>query len=65
MSKTSAIYAPAPDVGRRVFDEIETQFRLSKDDLIRITTQFLEDFDLGLREYNHPMAMMCVLCKRF
>ncbi|KAI0773802.1 hexokinase [Fomes fomentarius] len=58
MSKTSAIYAPAPDVGRHVLDEIETQFRLSKDDLIRITTQFLEDFDLGLRDYNHPMAMI-------
>ena len=60
MSKTSAVYASSPDVTRRILDEIEDQFRLPKDDLIRITSQFLEDFALGLSEYNHPMAMMYV-----
>ncbi|KAI0751253.1 hypothetical protein C8Q80DRAFT_1098424 [Daedaleopsis nitida] len=58
MSKTSAVHAPSPDAGRRVLEDIEDQFRLTKDDLVRITSQFLEDFALGLGEYNHPMAMI-------
>ena len=58
MPKISAVYAPCPDVERRVLDEIEDQFRLTKDDLTRITSHFLDDFKLGLSEYNHPMAMM-------
>ncbi|TFK83345.1 hypothetical protein K466DRAFT_665894 [Polyporus arcularius HHB13444] len=58
MSKTHAAYAPSSDASRRILDEIEEQFRLTKEDLTRITTQFLEDFSLGLREYNHPMAMI-------
>ena len=60
MAPTAALYGASPDVARRILDDIEAQFRLTKDDLIRITTQFLEDFALGLGEYNHPMAMMCV-----
>ncbi|KAI0637701.1 hexokinase [Trametes polyzona] len=58
MAPTSALYGTSPDVARRILDDIEDQFRLTKDDLIRITTQFLEDFALGLGEYNHPMAMI-------
>ncbi|RPD62046.1 hypothetical protein L226DRAFT_77182 [Lentinus tigrinus ALCF2SS1-7] len=58
MTKTTAIYAPSPDDARRILDEIEDQFRLPKEDLMRITSQFLEDFALGLSEYNHPMAMI-------
>ena len=59
MAPTAALYGASPDVARSILDDIEAQFRLTKDDLIRITTQFLEDFALGLGEYNHPMAMMC------
>ncbi|OSD01800.1 hexokinase [Trametes coccinea BRFM310] len=58
MAPTSALFGASPDVARRILDDIEAQFRLSKDDLVRITTQFLEDFALGLSEYNHPMAMI-------
>lgn len=59
MAPTSALYGSSPDVSRRILDDIEHQFSLDKDDLIRITSQFLEDFKLCLGEYNHPMAMMC------
>ena len=45
---------------RAVFDDIEAQFLLSDEKLHEIVTQFLEDFRLGLSEYNHPMAMMYV-----
>ena len=60
MSTTSALYGAKSDNGRHVFDEIENMFRLTKDDLMEITSHFLKDFALGLSEYNHPMAMMCV-----
>ena len=40
------------------FDDVEAQFRLDDDALFTITKQFLEDFRLGLSEYNHAMAMM-------
>lgn len=52
--------AASPDVARRVLDDIEDQFHLDQDDLIAITTRFLEEIHSGLLEYNHPMAMMCV-----
>ncbi|KAI0676754.1 hexokinase [Trametes maxima] len=58
MAPTSAIFGSSPDAARHVLDDIENQFRLTKDDLIRITTQFLKDFEVGLGEYNHPMAMI-------
>ena len=48
------------DVGRDTFDAIEAQFHLSDEKLHEIVNQFLEDFRLGLSEYNHPMAMMYV-----
>ena len=58
MSKTSAFYAADPEVGRRVLDDIEDMFRLTQDNLMDITSHFLKDFELGLSEYNHAMAMM-------
>ncbi|TBU50506.1 hexokinase-domain-containing protein [Dichomitus squalens] len=58
MSNTSYHYVASPEDGRRVLEQIEQQFRLSQDDLTRITSKFLEDFELGLSEYNHPMAMI-------
>lgn len=62
MSATSFRYGPNPETVHCVFEQIEQQFRLSKADLVRITSQFLKDFELGLGEYNHPMAMMYVPC---
>ena len=50
---------------RAVFDDIEAQFLLSDEKLHEIVTQFLEDFRLGLSEYNHPMAMMYVCYVHF
>ncbi|PIL36677.1 hypothetical protein GSI_00366 [Ganoderma sinense ZZ0214-1] len=58
MSSTSFHYGATPEAARGVLEQIEQQFRLSKADLVRITSQFLEDFELGLGEYNHPMAMI-------
>ncbi|KAI8984992.1 hexokinase [Trametes punicea] len=58
MAPTYALYGASPDVSRRILDDIEAQFRLTRDDFTKITSQFLEDFALGLGEYNHPMAMI-------
>ncbi|KAH9853885.1 hexokinase [Lenzites betulinus] len=58
MAPTTALSGASPDTARRILDDIEDQFRLTQDDLIRITSQFLQDFKLGLGEYNHPMAMI-------
>ncbi|KAM5532707.1 hypothetical protein V8D89_013599 [Ganoderma adspersum] len=58
MSSTSFHYGATPEAARGVLEQIEQQFRLSKADLMRITSQFLKDFELGLGEYNHPMAMI-------
>ena len=44
---------------RAIFDDIDTQFQLDDEGLFAITQQFLNDFKLGLGEYNHSMAMMC------
>ncbi len=62
MSNTSFHYGATPEAARGVLEQIEQQFRLSNADLMRITSQFLKDFELGLSEYNHPMAMMYVPC---
>ncbi|KAH9950056.1 hexokinase [Amylocystis lapponica] len=58
MAPISALYGSSSDTARKVFDDIEDQFRLDQDALIKITQQFLEDFRLGLGEYGHPMAMI-------
>ena len=39
-------------------DDIEREFQLNDDRLFSITQQLIDDFRLGLREYNHSMAMM-------
>ena len=59
--RTSQPVLVKPDMGR-ARDAIEQQFQLSSHALLRITDQFLEDFRLGLGEYNHPMPMMYVSC---
>ncbi|KAI0092534.1 hexokinase [Irpex rosettiformis] len=46
------------DAERTLFDTIEAQFSLSDEKLHDIVGQFLEDFRVGLSEYNHPMAMI-------
>lgn len=43
-----------------VLERIEHLFQLSNDKLADITRQFVEDYNLGLGEYNKAMAMMCV-----
>ncbi|EMD40975.1 hypothetical protein CERSUDRAFT_80619 [Gelatoporia subvermispora B] len=58
MPATSSAHSASPDRARRIFDDIEEQFRLDQDALVKITEQFLADFSLGLSEYNQPMAMI-------
>ncbi|OBZ71860.1 Glucokinase [Grifola frondosa] len=58
MAPTTAVHSSFSGASRNVLDDIEEQFKLDQDELIKITTQFLEDFRLGLSEYNHPMAMI-------
>lgn len=58
MAPISALSGSTPDTAKQILDSIEAQFQLAADDLITITNQFLEDFRVGLSEYNRPMAMM-------
>jgi len=46
---------------QHIFDNIESQFHLSTGSLVDLTHAFLREVRLGLSEYNHPMAMMCVI----
>lgn len=57
-TKPAAVNGASTDAARKIFDDIEAQFQLGQDALIKITEQFLEDFRLGLSEYNQPMAMI-------
>jgi len=41
-----------------VFDLLEQQISLKEDSLVSLTKAFLEEFNLGLSNYNQPMAMM-------
>jgi hexokinase len=52
--------APAHNAhdAQRIFDEIESQFRLSTECLVELTKAFLDEVRAGLAEYGHPMAMM-------
>ncbi len=55
--------APTPSLSPATTDvlgRIEQLFQLSNGKLIDITRQFVEDYNLGLGEYNKAMAMMCV-----
>ncbi|KAH8105509.1 hexokinase [Cristinia sonorae] len=58
MAPISALLASSEHSQRAILDAIEQQFQLTDDALVTITKQFLEDFRLGLGEYNHPMAMI-------
>ncbi|THH33815.1 hypothetical protein EUX98_g481 [Antrodiella citrinella] len=58
MAPTSALLASTKDTETHILDAIEEQFHLSGDALHKITQQFVEDFRVGLGEYNHPMAMI-------
>lgn len=63
MAPLSTPSGSSKDSATRVFDDIEATFHLDNDALHTITKQFLEDFRLGLSEYNHPMAMMYVFAR--
>ncbi|KAF9569461.1 hexokinase [Agrocybe pediades] len=53
-----AIPALHNDSGKAVFDLLEQQFTIGEDVLVGLTKAFLEEFKLGLSEYNHDMAMI-------
>ena len=52
---------------RRILDDIEHQFHLDEDALIRITQQFLEDMHLGLGgvqpSVSHDVRLLHVLAR--
>jgi len=58
MAPTSALLASTTETEKLILDAIEQQFQLSDNALLKITKQFLDDFRVGLGEYNHPMAMI-------
>lgn len=60
MAPVSAVVGSGNDAARQIYDAIEAQFSLDHEKLHDIVKQFLEDFRVGLSEYNHPMAMMYV-----
>lgn len=53
-----ALYNAHPDKISSLLADIEQQFTLDGDVLISITSHFHKLFNLGLSEYNHPMAMI-------
>ncbi|KAH8118513.1 hexokinase-domain-containing protein [Phellopilus nigrolimitatus] len=55
-SSTSTLNVP--DATRSYLEGVEKQFHLSDEKLLAITHQFVDDFALGLGEYNKPMAMI-------
>ncbi|KAJ7688368.1 hypothetical protein B0H17DRAFT_938338 [Mycena rosella] len=57
MATTSAHFAKGPDA-QRIFDDIHRQFQLSPETLVELTGAFLDEFKVGLGNYNHPMAMI-------
>ncbi|EKM59569.1 uncharacterized protein PHACADRAFT_250162 [Phanerochaete carnosa HHB-10118-sp] len=58
MAPLYAISGSSKDSGVPIFEDIEQQFHLDDGALHTITQQFLDDFRLGLGEYNHSMAMI-------
>ncbi|KAI0346990.1 hexokinase [Trametopsis cervina] len=58
MAPITSSISSSSDAGTELFDSIEAQFELDDERLHTIIKQFLEDFRLGLSEYNHPMAMI-------
>ena len=63
MPITTAIYSAQPHKINSLLADIEQQFSLDQDALIAITSHFHKLFNLGLREYGHPMAMMYALAR--
>ena len=41
-----------------VFDLLEHNLSLKEDGLVSLTKAFLEEFQIGLENYNQPMGMM-------
>jgi hexokinase len=52
--------ASMPQASQDILNGIEEQFTLSDEILCGITKQFVDDFNVGLSQYNEPMAMMYV-----
>ena len=59
------LYALHDDNQQHVFDDIDRHFLLSQEVLIELATAFVEEMGLGLGKYNHPMAMVYVLCSAY
>lgn len=57
-SSSKASSLNVPNATRSHLEQIEQQFDLTDEKLIGITRQFVDDFALGLGEYNKAMAMM-------
>lgn len=55
MARNSALSNDSSEVA---LANIERQFTLTEESLLEITKAFLEEVATGLKEYNHPMAMM-------
>lgn len=55
---SSIFFLNVPDATRSHLDSIQRQFDLTDARLLEITRQFVDDFALGLSEYNKPMAMI-------
>ena len=53
-----AIPAFQYDSDKEIFGLLERQFSIGEDVLVGLTKAFLDEFKLGLSEYNHDMAMM-------
>jgi len=60
MPAITAVSRSTPHSIVAIIDDIQQQFDLTNDTLKVITSQFLSDFNLGLGDYGHAMAMMCV-----
>ncbi|KAJ7937401.1 hypothetical protein B0H13DRAFT_2425519 [Mycena leptocephala] len=57
MPSISAHFAKGSDV-QFIFDDIHRQFQLGPETLVELTEAFLDEFKVGLGDYNHPMAMI-------
>ncbi|KAF7353104.1 Phosphotransferase [Mycena venus] len=57
MASISAHFVKPTDA-QFILDGIHHQFQLGPETMIELTRQFLEEFKVGLGNYNHPMAMI-------
>lgn len=55
LGELPATFSPAT---RQHLEAVGRQFALTDEKLLEITRQFVEDFALGLGEYDKAMAMM-------